>query len=227
MQRDETTAEQGVTVTGPNVGLKKYSCESPFEPGVSGTDTSAAATVTGLDATYKRHGQLQPTVVLSVERNLSLPMLVAAVLVIGSGGAVGVTTVPTVGLATGIFTGAFLLGAVAEQNPLVEAATAALAVQLGMLAVVGIPGGGVTEAAVVVSSVSVGTLALSLATTAIVGALGAHFGHDLRDGIITPIDAESRSRDQISRQPKVDSAEHRSPGGSSSESDSDLEREKE
>lgn len=100
--------------------------------------------------------------------------LVALVLV-AVGVVVGGTTIPVAGGLLGAFIAAFLLGVASERRPMSEAGTAGAAVLGVSTAVDYLPwvlgGNGTTIAA------------LGVALGAVLGALGAYFGSDLRDGV--------------------------------------------
>ena len=154
-----------------------------------------------------------------------------ALLVVGGGTAVGLTTVPRLGTVLGTLVGGVLLGLLAGRRPLIEGAAAAVVAQLAVLAAAGVPGGGLTGATTVLGSVATTTLAISLVGSAAAGGFGAHLGDDLRDGLAAPVD-QTDGREHAVEPPVRDAAGGRSrPAAAGSppepepESESDAEQE--
>ena len=146
---------------------------------------------------------------------LSATTFAAALCVVGSGAAVGLAIVPRVGTVVGMLVGGMILGAVGTTRPLTEGAVAAVVAQLVVLAAAGVPGAGLSGAIMALSSVGMGSLGLSLASSAAAGGFGVHLGDDLRDGLTTPInDTGSHERTAQPREAVADSTRSSSEQGS-------------
>ena len=155
---------------------------------------------------------------------LSATTFAAALCVVGSGAAVGLAIVPRVGTVVGMLVGGMILGAVGTTRPLTEGAVAAVVAQLVVLAAAGVPGAGLSGAIMVLSSVGLGSLGLSLASSAAAGGFGVHLGDDLRDGLTTPInDTGSHERTAQPREAVADG--NRSSSEQGSPPDTEPERE--
>lgn len=116
-----------------------------------------------------------------------------AVSTVGVGTAAVLAFVPLVGSYLGMLAGGFVAGLAIERRPLPEAGVAAVLSNLGILLVGALDGNGVVAAL----SALVSLPPLSLATASVlsfaVGAFGAHFGDDLRDGLTTPVETQPSS----------------------------------
>ena len=155
---------------------------------------------------------------------LSATTFAAALCVVGSGAAVGLAIVPRVGTVVGMLVGGMILGAVGTTRPLTEGAVAAVVAQLVVLAAAGVPGAGLSGAIMALSSVGMGSLGLSLASSAAAGGFGVHLGDDLRDGLTTPInDTGSHERTAQPREAVADG--NRSSSEQGSPPDTEPERE--
>ena len=155
---------------------------------------------------------------------LSATTFAAALCVVGSGAAVGLAIVPRVGTVVGMLVGGMILGAVGTTRPLTEGAVAAVVAQLVVLAAAGVPGAGLSGAIMALSSVGMGSLGLSLASSAAAGGFGVHLGDDLRDGLTTPInDTGSHERTAQPREAVADG--NRSSSEQGSQPDTEPERE--
>ena len=155
---------------------------------------------------------------------LSATTFAAALCVVGSGAAVGLAIVPRVGTVVGMLVGGMILGAVGTTRPLTEGAVAAVVAQLVVLAAAGVPGAGLSGAIMVLSSVGMGSLGLSLASSAAAGGFGVHLGDDLRDGLTTPInDTGTHERTAQPREAVADG--NRSSSEQGSQPDTGPERE--
>jgi hypothetical protein len=119
----------------------------------------------------------------------SLVGIAVAVVTVGLGAAAGLAIVPVVGSYLGMLLGGFVAGLAIEERPLLESGVAAVLASLGILAAGGLVGNGIVDA--LGALVSVGPLALltSVVLGFAVGAFGAHFGDDLREGLTTPVEA--------------------------------------
>ena len=117
----------------------------------------------------------------------SIVALAVAVLTVGTGTAVGLAFVPTVGAYVGMLAGGFVAGLVLEARPTVESGVAAALASVGVLVAGGLPGAGVVDAVLSLTAVDPVTLVVSLALAFAVGAFGGHFGDDLRDGLTEPL----------------------------------------
>ena len=110
-----------------------------------------------------------------------------AVLTVGTGTAVGLAFVPTVGAYVGMLAGGFVAGLVLEARPTVESGVAAALASVGVLVAGALPGAGVVDAVMSLTAVDPVTFLVSLALAFAVGAFGGHFGDDLRDGLTEPL----------------------------------------
>ena len=183
------------------------------------------------DTTYNIVPALRATVQVPTVARGPVATFGLALLVVGGGTAVGLTTVPRLGTVLGTLVGGVLLGLLAGRRPLIEGAAAAVVAQLAVLAAAGVPGGGLTGATTVLGSVATTTLALSLAGSAAAGGFGAHLGDDFREGLTAPI-GQTDGHEHAVEPPVRDAAGERSrsvaagsPPEPESESESDAEQE--
>lgn len=116
---------------------------------------------------------------------------VVALVTIGVGTAAGLALVPVVGSYLGMLLGGFVVGLAMEERPLLEAGTAAVLANLGILAVGALIGDGVVAAVSALGSIAPATLLTSIVLSFAVGAFGAHFGDDLRYGLTEPVESPS------------------------------------
>lgn len=117
----------------------------------------------------------------------SLAGFAVALVTVGVGTAAGLAAVPVVGSYLGMLVGGFVAGLALEDRPLPEAGVAAVLAGLAILVAGTLVGNGVVAALVALGSVPPGTLLVSAALSFAVGAFGAHFGDDLRDGLTEPL----------------------------------------
>ena len=155
---------------------------------------------------------------------LSAPTFAAALCVVGSGAAVGLAIVPRVGTVVGMLVGGMILGVAGTTRPLTEGAVAAVVAQLVVLAAAGVPGAGLSGAIMALSSVSLGSLGLSLASSVAAGGFGVHLGDDLRDGLTTPIN-DTGSHERTAQPLEAVADSNRSPSEQGSPPDTEPERE--
>lgn len=109
------------------------------------------------------------------------------------GAAGGMVLIPYVGTYLGMALGGFVAGLAFERRPLLEAGVAAVLVKAGTLAT-SLLGSGIVDAIVGFVSLSPSILLLSAVLSFGVGALGAHFGNDLRNGLTRPVDDSPTGR---------------------------------
>ena len=138
-----------------------------------------------------------------------------AVGAIGLGTIGGLTLIPVVGSMLGMLVGGFVAGLLTDDRPLLEAGTAASLASLGLIMAGGFIGNGIGAAVAALGSVAPTTVLASVTLSFVVGAFGAHFGNDLRDGLTAPIEeSPTRTRDTL-RRPSPASE----PTGSDAEAD--------
>lgn len=118
----------------------------------------------------------------------SLLGFTVAVVTVGAGAAAGLVLVPLVGSYLGILLGGFVTGIAIEDRPLLEAGSAAVLAGLGILAAGGLIGNGLGAAVTAVLSVALPTLLVTVVLSFAVGAFGAHFGDDVREGLTDPVE---------------------------------------
>ncbi|AFZ74138.1 hypothetical protein [Natronobacterium gregoryi] len=144
-------------------------------------------------------------------RRFSLAGFVVALVAMAVGAAAGLALVPVAGSFVGLFVGGFVTGMAVENRPLLETAIAAALATLGVLAAGAGIGNEIVTAVAVLGVVDPATLLVSIVLAAAVGAFGAHFGDDLRDGLTEPVeeaDARVRSSDSPSSPVAGSSASH-------------------
>lgn len=112
----------------------------------------------------------------------------AAVVFVAAGTAAGTGLVPVAGSFVGSLVGAFLLGFAVESRPVLEAAVAAVLARIGLVAAGSLVGTDLAGGLGALGMIDPTTLVVPVAVSALVGALGAHFGDDLRDGLTTPVE---------------------------------------
>jgi hypothetical protein len=126
-----------------------------------------------------------------------------AVVTVGVGTAAGLALVPVVGSFLGMFLGGFVAGLAIEERPLLEAGVAAVLASLGILAAGAVIGNGVLAAVSALGSIAPATLLVSVLLSFTVGAFGAHFGDDLRDGLTDPVETSpARSTEPAVLEPR-------------------------
>lgn len=111
-----------------------------------------------------------------------------AVVIVGIGTVAGLSAVPVVGSYVGMLLGGFLVSLVIEDRPLLEAGTAAGIASLAILMAGPLIGNGIVAAVSALGAIAPTTLLVSVALSFAVGAFGAHFGDDLRDGLNAPVE---------------------------------------
>ncbi len=119
----------------------------------------------------------------------SLAGFVVAAVAIGAGTAAGLAVVPVVGSYLGMFLGGFAVGLGIKSRPLPEAGLAGVLANLGVLVAGSLIGNGPIAAVSALGSIAPTTLLAPVVLGFAVGALGAHLGDDLRDGLTTPTEA--------------------------------------
>lgn len=139
----------------------------------------------------------------------SLAGFAVALVTVGVGTAAGLAAVPVVGSYLGTLVGGFVAGLAVEDRPLPEAGVAGVLAGLAILVAGTLVGNGIVAALVALASVPPGTLLVSAALNFAVGAFGAHFGDDLRDGLTEPL-GESPGR------PTTPGSAERRPGATES-----------
>jgi hypothetical protein len=126
--------------------------------------------------------------------HVSLGGIAIALVTVSAGAAAGLAFVPVVGTALGTLAGGFVAGLTVEDRPVVESGTAGVLAGLGVLVAGTLVGNGLVAALLALFSIDPVTLLVSAALNFAVGAFGAHFGADLRDGLTEPVEEPSRSR---------------------------------
>lgn len=125
----------------------------------------------------------------SLARSAAITALASGVLAAGT--AAGLAFVPVAGSFAGTLVGALVLGLATDDRPVAETAVAAVLVRLGVVGGAATLGTSVTAGLRALASVPPTTLLVSLALSFAVGAFGAHFGDDLRNGLTRPLDTPS------------------------------------
>ncbi|PSQ18224.1 hypothetical protein BRD00_05645 [Halobacteriales archaeon QS_8_69_26] len=118
----------------------------------------------------------------------SLTRFAVALLAVGVGAAAGMVYVPWVGTYLGTLVGGLAVGLAFEDRPLLEAGVAGLLAGTGAVLVSKLIGNGIIEAIVALFSLRPEMLLLSAVLSFAAGALGTHFGNDLRDGLTEPVE---------------------------------------
>lgn len=113
---------------------------------------------------------------------------VVAVVTVGIGTATGLAVSHGVGTYLGMLLGGFVAGLALEDRPLLEAGVAAVLASFGILLAGTLVGNSIVDALVALSSITPTTLLVSVALSFAVGAFGAYFGDDLRDGLTAPVE---------------------------------------
>lgn len=111
-----------------------------------------------------------------------------AVVTVGVGAAAGLALVPIVGSYLGMVLGGFLAGLATEDRPVLESGFAAALAGLGIISSGALAGNGILDALAALGSVAPTALLVSTVLSFGVGAFGAHFGDDLREGLTTPVE---------------------------------------
>ena len=120
---------------------------------------------------------------MSDEPRFSLVAFALALVTVSLGTAAGLAFVPVVGTYFGTLAGAFVAGLAVEKRPVLEGGLAGVIAGLGVLAAGPFVGSGIGAAVAGLAAVGPLTLLVSVALSFAVGAFGAHFGDDLRDGL--------------------------------------------
>lgn len=113
---------------------------------------------------------------------------VVALVAMGVGTASGLALVPVVGAYLGTLVGGFVAGMAVEKRPLLEAGIAGVLAGVGLLAAGPFVGNGVVTTIGALGSISLIPLLVSTILSFAVGAFGAHFGDDLREGLTDPVE---------------------------------------
>ena len=123
----------------------------------------------------------------------SLVGFAVALVTVGLGTAVGLAVVPVVGSYLGMLAGGFVAGLALERRPMLESGLAAVLANLGIVAAGSAIGSGVGAAVSALGAVGPAALVSSVLLGFAVGAFGAHFGDDLREGLTEPVEPRSGS----------------------------------
>jgi hypothetical protein len=118
----------------------------------------------------------------------SLGAFAVAVATVGAGTAAGLAFVPGPGTYVGMLLGGLVAGLASEEKPLLETGSAAVLAGFGVLLAGTLVANGVVAALLAVGSVPPTPLLVSVALSFAVGAFGAHFGDELRDGLTAPVE---------------------------------------
>jgi len=140
----------------------------------------------------------------------SLVGFAVSLVTVGVGTAAGLAVVPVVGAYTGTLAGGFVAGLALEDRPTVEAGVAGILAALGILVAGTLVGSGIVAAVLALGAVDPVTLLVSAALSFAVGAFGAHFGDDLRDGLTEPVEepaSRSTGTDRVVVPPPTESAD--------------------
>lgn len=124
----------------------------------------------------------------SQNAGLSPAGFVVALVTVGVGAAAGLAFVPLVGSYLGMLLGGFAAGVAVEDRPLAEAGVAALLAGLAILAAGAFIESGVGAAVSALAALPARTLLTTTGLSFAVGAFGAHFGDDLRDGLTASVE---------------------------------------
>lgn len=118
----------------------------------------------------------------------SLIAFAVAAVTVGVGAAAGLAAIPVVGSYIGMLLGAFVAGLAIEERPLLEAGFAAALASLGILAAGPLVGNSVTAVVSALGSIPPMDLLTATILSFAVGAFGAHFGDDFRNGLTAPVE---------------------------------------
>lgn len=118
----------------------------------------------------------------------SIAGFAVALFTVAVGTAAGLELVPVVGSYVGMLLGGLVAGLAIEDRPLLESGLAAVLAGLGLLAAGPLVGNGISTALSALGSIAPTTLLVSIILSFSVGAFGAHFGDDLRDGLTAPVE---------------------------------------
>jgi hypothetical protein len=147
-----------------------------------------------------------------------------ALVAVGIGAAVGLAVVPVVGSYLGMLLGGVAAGLAVDDRPLVETGLAAVLATLGILTAGATIGSGPGAAVSALGAVAPTTLLISVVLSFAVGAFGAHFGDDIRDGMTEPVErTPTKSMDTgLSGVPPADEETVRDEQQVRSDTDSDT-----
>jgi len=141
--------------------------------------------------------------------SVSIVGFAVAMVTVTVGVAAGLTLIPVAGSFVGMALGGFVAGLALEERPLVEAGGAAALASLGLLMVGPFIGNGIIAAVLALGSIAPATLLGSVVLSFAVGAFGAHFGDDLREGLTAPLEEPPvRRRGAVSRAPTETDTSH-------------------
>ena len=127
----------------------------------------------------------------------SLKRFVVALATTAVGAAAGMLFVPFVGTYLGTLAGGFAAGLAFEDRPILEAGVAGVLAGLGATLASVFVGNGIIGAIIGLFELSPQILLISAVLSFGVGALGAHFGNDLRDGLTEPVEEPGRQPDGL------------------------------
>lgn len=118
-----------------------------------------------------------------------------ALVTVSCGTAAGLSLVPIAyGSSLGTLVGGLVAGLAVEDRPLIETGIAAVLAGLGVLVTGPLVGTGLLTAVLALGSISPTALLTSVVLSFALGAFGAHFGHEIRDGLTEPVEEPSGSR---------------------------------
>ena len=126
-------------------------------------------------------------------RRFSPLAFAVAVVTVGAGTAAGLAVVPVAGTYLGMLLGGAASGLLVEDRPVLEAGVAAALAGLGVLLAGTVVGAGLVSGVLALAGVPPTTLVVSVGLGFAVGAFGAHFGDDVRDGLTEPVEASDPS----------------------------------
>ena len=126
----------------------------------------------------------------------SFKRFAVALVAVAFGAAGGMALIPFVGSYAGMGIGAFAAGLAFADRSLLETGLAAALTKVGTVTW-SLLGGGIIDAIMSLISLSPGIVLLSVVLSFGVGALGAHFGNDLRDGLTRPVDESGHQRGRL------------------------------
>lgn len=127
----------------------------------------------------------------------SLKRFAVALVAVPLGAVAGMELVPVVGSYLGILLGGVATGLAFEDRPLLECGLVAVLAGLGTTLVSKLIGNGIIGAIIGLFELNPQILLVSAVISFGVGALGAHFGTDLRDGLTEPVEEPDRGLDEL------------------------------
>lgn len=127
----------------------------------------------------------------------SLTRFVVALVAVGAGAVAGMLYVPWVGTYLGTLVGGLAVGLAFQDRPLLEGGVAGLLVGTGVSVAGKLLGDGIVGAILGLIELSPQILLISAVLSFVAGALGAHFGNDLRDGLTEPVEEPDRRTEDL------------------------------